>query len=76
MQSLLRAVITVFSIQYLFARYFQSRQVSGWKITGVFLGVLLFFGIVSHADPATAQLFKTVESQVKTIFGSNRHYRQ
>ena len=38
---------------------------------GVVLGVLLFFGIISHADPASAQLFKTVESQVKTIFGNN-----
>ena len=42
-----------------------------WKTVGICLGVLLFFSITTHADPASAQLFKTAETQVKTIFGSN-----
>ena len=42
-----------------------------WKLTGICLGVLLFCGIITHADPASAQLFNNVETQVKTIFGSN-----
>ncbi|WP_121969225.1 hypothetical protein [Leptolyngbya sp. BC1307] len=48
-----------------------SQSISGWKAIGVFFGVLLFFGIISHAAPASAQLFKNVESQVTTIFGNN-----
>ena len=63
----LRELLTAFSVQ----RHVHFRRVSSWKTFGVFLGVLLFLGIVSHADPASAQLFKTVESQVKSIFGSN-----
>ena len=38
---------------------------------GVCLGVVLFCGITTHADPASAQLFKNVETQVTSIFGSN-----
>jgi len=32
-------------------------------------GILLFTGIISHANPAMAQLFDTVEGQAQTIFG-------
>ncbi|MEL7353912.1 MAG: hypothetical protein AAFN38_20990 [Cyanobacteria bacterium J06560_5] len=42
-----------------------------WKLLGICLGVLLFCGITTHSDPASAQLFDTVESQVQTIFGDN-----
>ena len=42
-----------------------------WKLIGICLGVLLFCGITTHSDPASAQLFDTVESQVQTIFGDN-----
>lgn len=42
-----------------------------WKLTGIYLGVLLFCGIITHADPASAQLFNNVETQVETIFGDN-----
>ncbi len=48
-----------------------SGSAINWKMIGVVLGTCLFFSIVGHADPASAQLFKTVESQVKTIFGTN-----
>ncbi|MEO0807973.1 MAG: hypothetical protein AAFY33_16865 [Cyanobacteria bacterium J06643_4] len=42
-----------------------------WKLIGICLGVLLFFSITTHAVPASAQLFDTVETQVKSIFGDN-----
>ena len=42
-----------------------------WKIAGLCFGVLLFFSIITHAIPASAQLFDTVETQVTTIFGDN-----
>lgn len=41
-----------------------------WKTAGVLLGVLLFILINAHADPASAQLFKTAEDQANTIFGN------
>jgi hypothetical protein len=41
-----------------------------WKTAGVLLGVLLFIIINAHADPASAQLFKTAEDQANTIFGN------
>ena len=59
------------SLRLLNAKMLNAPSVSGWKAIGVCLGVLLFFGIVSHSDPASAQLFKTAETQVKSIFGTN-----
>lgn len=70
-QSLLRELLAAFSVQYLSARHSPHLRANRWKILGVVFGALLFFGIISHSDPASAQLFKTVESQVKTIFGTN-----
>ncbi|MEL6491582.1 MAG: hypothetical protein AAFQ95_16620 [Cyanobacteria bacterium J06621_3] len=46
-------------------------KLSSWKLVGVCLGVLLFCGIITHATPASAQLFEDVETQVNTIFGDN-----
>ena len=71
MSALLRRLLAIITDQPSSSRRPPSQNISGWKVIGVFLGVLLFFGIISHADPASAQLFKTVESQVQTIFGSN-----
>lgn len=42
-----------------------------WKTVGIFLGILLFCGILLHADYASAQLFDNVETQVQSIFGDN-----
>ena len=67
MQSLLRWLTTNFSVR----RKAHPYRTSSWKVIGVLLGVLLFFGITSHANPVSAQLFDNVESQVTTIFGSN-----
>ena len=36
---------------------------------GVLGGVLLFIGITTHANPAMAQLFDTVEGEAEAIFG-------
>ncbi|MGB3788431.1 MAG: hypothetical protein WA949_10505 [Phormidesmis sp.] len=52
-------------------QYSRLSRAFNWKIIGVCLGVLLFCSITIHADPASAQLFNNVESQVKTIFGTN-----
>jgi hypothetical protein len=62
---------TLFRTRFRAHRLFRRSKLFSWKIVGVFLGVLLFCGILIHADSASAQLFKTVESQVKTIFGTN-----
>ncbi len=71
MSALLKRLLTTVAAQPSSSRRSSPQSISGWKLTGVFLGVLLFFSIISHADPASAQLFKTVEAQAKTIFGSN-----
>ena len=42
---------------------------SGWRLLGIGLGTLLFFTIISHGHPASAQLFDTAESEAETIFG-------
>jgi len=64
---------------------FKFRGLSGWTLLGLMAGILLFTGIISHANPAMAQLFDTVEGQAQTIFGqyldpepgpSTAHYRQ
>ncbi|NJN00073.1 MAG: hypothetical protein HC800_25655 [Phormidesmis sp. RL_2_1] len=65
-----RWLATIFE-QQSSTRRFLPQRVGRWQTIGVVLSVLLFFGIISHAEPASAQLFKTVESQVETIFGNN-----
>ena len=45
------------------------RAVSRWKAIGVLLGTCLFASIISHADPALAQLFGDAESEATGIFG-------
>ena len=49
--------------------HFKFRGFSGWSLLGVATGILLFISITSHANPAMAQLFDTVEGQAQTIFG-------
>jgi hypothetical protein len=70
-QSWLTTLFSFLSVQLSFVRYPSRHRLFSWKIVGVFLGAMLFCGIVTQADPASAQLFKTAESQVKTIFGTN-----
>jgi hypothetical protein len=48
---------------------FKFRGLSSWTLLGLMAGILLFTGIISHANPAIAQLFDTVEGQAQTIFG-------
>jgi hypothetical protein len=48
---------------------FNLSRLSQWKGLGIVLGTLLFAGIVTHADPAMAQLFGDAESQANGIFG-------
>lgn len=67
----LMALLNLLSARLSFTHYPWLSRFSGWKMLGVCIGVLLFCSITTHADPASAQLFKTVESQVKTIFGTN-----
>ena len=50
-------------------RYWRRHRPGKWRILGVIAGVLLFIGITSQADPASAQLFDTVESEAESIFG-------
>jgi len=69
--SVLKEAFAIASRQLSSTHRLWHQKSSGWKAMGVILGALLFFGIISHADPASAQLFKNVESQVKTIFGTN-----
>jgi hypothetical protein len=45
------------------------RSLGGWRTLGIVGGVLLFLGITSHANPAMAQLFDTVEGEADAIFG-------
>lgn len=42
---------------------------SGWRLLGIGLGILLFVSIISHGHPASAQLFDTAESEAESIFG-------
>ncbi len=48
---------------------FKFRGLSGWTLLGLIAGILLFISIISHANPAMAQLFDTVEGQAQNIFG-------
>lgn len=50
-------------------RHPQLKCLHGWRLFGIVAGVLLFIGITSHANPAMAQLFDTVESQAQNLFG-------
>jgi hypothetical protein len=70
-QSWLTAIFALLPVQLSFGRHPLLHRLFSWKMMGVCLGVMLFCGIVTQADPASAQLFKTAESQVKTIFGTN-----
>ncbi|MBE9136942.1 hypothetical protein IQ254_06960 [Nodosilinea sp. LEGE 07088] len=49
--------------------HFKFRGLSGWSLLGLFTGILLFISITSHANPAMAQLFDTVEGEAQNIFG-------
>ncbi|MBD2234684.1 hypothetical protein [Phormidium tenue] len=49
--------------------HFKFRGLSGWTLLGVVTGILLFISITSHANPAMAQLFDTVEGEAQNIFG-------
>ena len=49
--------------------HFKFRGLSGWTLLGIATGILLFISITSHANPAMAQLFDTVEDQAQNIFG-------
>ncbi|MEM9088674.1 MAG: hypothetical protein AAGC93_08010 [Cyanobacteria bacterium P01_F01_bin.53] len=71
LNSLLASFLATLSVQYALTNRLGSFRLSGWKLLGTCLGAVLFFSIVTHADSASAQLFKTAESQVKTIFGNN-----
>jgi hypothetical protein len=70
-QSWLTVISVLLPVQISSARYPLLHRLFNGKTAGVFLGVMLFFGIITQADPASAQLFKTAESQVQTIFGTN-----
>ncbi|MEM6517720.1 MAG: hypothetical protein AAF722_00180 [Cyanobacteria bacterium P01_C01_bin.70] len=50
-------------------QYSRLRTLRGWRLFGIVAGLLLFTAITSHANPAMAQLFDTVESQAQTLFG-------
>jgi hypothetical protein len=45
------------------------RYLGGWRTLGILGGALLFIGITTHANPAMAQLFDTVEGEAEAIFG-------
>ena len=49
--------------------HFKFRGLSGWTLLGLGTGILLFISITSHANPAMAQLFDTVEGEAQSIFG-------
>ncbi|MGG6242723.1 hypothetical protein ACQ4N7_29290 [Nodosilinea sp. AN01ver1] len=49
--------------------HFKFRGLSGWTLLGIVTGILLFISITSHANPAMAQLFDTVEGEAQNIFG-------
>lgn len=49
--------------------HFKFRGLSGWMLLGIATGILLFISITSHANPAMAQLFDTVEGEAQSIFG-------
>lgn len=50
-------------------RHPQLKRLHGWRLFGIVAGALLFISITSHANPAMAQLFDTVEDQAQTLFG-------
>ena len=50
-------------------RHPRLKRLHSWRLFGIVAGVLLFIGITSHANPAMAQLFDTVESQAQNLFG-------
>jgi hypothetical protein len=41
-----------------------------WRAIGTVAGVVLFLSIIHDAEPASAQLFKTVEDKAQSLFGS------
>ena len=45
------------------------QRLGGWRTVGILGGIFLFIGITSHANPAMAQLFDTVEGEAEAIFG-------
>ncbi|MBE9137974.1 hypothetical protein IQ254_12360 [Nodosilinea sp. LEGE 07088] len=49
--------------------HFKFRGLSGGTLLGIVTGILLFISITTHANPAMAQLFDTVEGQAQNIFG-------
>ncbi|PSN11331.1 hypothetical protein C7293_24745 [filamentous cyanobacterium CCT1] len=49
--------------------HFKFCGLSGWTLLGIVTGILLFISIISHANPAMAQLFDTVEGEAQNIFG-------
>ncbi|MGG6242438.1 hypothetical protein ACQ4N7_27810 [Nodosilinea sp. AN01ver1] len=49
--------------------HFKFCGLSGWTLLGIVTGILLFISITSHANPAMAQLFDTVEGEAQNIFG-------
>ncbi|MBE9138029.1 hypothetical protein IQ254_12655 [Nodosilinea sp. LEGE 07088] len=49
--------------------HIKYRGISGWTLLGLVTGILLFISITTHANPAMAQLFDTVEGQAQNIFG-------
>lgn len=49
--------------------HFKFCGLSGWTLLGIIAGILLFISITSHANPAMAQLFDTVEGEAQNIFG-------
>jgi phosphoglycerol transferase MdoB-like AlkP superfamily enzyme len=53
----------------LIARHPWFHQMGGFRTVGTCLGTFLFWNIISHAQPAQAQIFDTVEDEVDRIFG-------
>ena len=71
LQRWLAALSSCLFIQLPSARPSQLSRYFNWRTVGVCLGVVLFCSIITHANPASAQLFDNVEAQVQTIFGDN-----
>ncbi|NEQ47469.1 MAG: hypothetical protein F6K00_29580 [Leptolyngbya sp. SIOISBB] len=62
-------IIFLLPLSSIWPQYSRLRTLSGWRRFGIVAGVLLFIAITSHANPAMAQLFDTVEDQAQTLFG-------